>query len=787
MKSSSTTDDTADFTTSDEEEVLLNDDPDNEGAVAAKKPKSTKKKKKTKNSSNSSGGSSDDNDDDAEMNKLTKPKSIKKKKKKKTKAVGSGGDTSNDDDDDDSNDDLPKKPKSTKKKQKKQNVEKDGGRRSSSDDDEDEMIVVQGKSSSFRKQPSGRGMAGGGGRGPPQPGRGRGGRGPPSVGQGRSFRHSGSGGPVPPPSMRGRGMGMGKPQSSSRIDGSGGPGRGRGRWGGPPPGRGQGRGMTPRMSSSYAAPSSSIHRPTSTRNLPPPPGSAARGNSFALRSMGNSFAVRGSSSHHSGHRPTSILRNSSHHNGSNHAIKKTSMRGQAVRVNVDGTLTSTQSSGRVQISSNDSSDDSFGDDIEDDDGFYGDDGDEEITPVVSRTPSLTIGSLSRSFRNLTENKGLGAPAPSDDDDGEPIIEGGPGSFDRRTNLSKFKSSQSMRSVLTLDLEFDDETRFIKFLRYIRILAPHPDEKPIKKKIRVITWVALFCDFLAAMVAITTYSGTTYCCGEPILSVAGDFDWDLCIQIVTILYVFLIFLEILPVVRDGFPFNLLNPIVGFLITFAVFFNDRIAEAVIMWIIEAAAVSCETVVYFLRRKAFNERQERLMKTEQQISELRGVKKKVKKQFESSRHLDLSAMSNHSTMSNRLSSDEDISGDSLGEDSSFKDEASIDEMTTNTNISNARELRLLRERRLLRQSQAEAERHLHWHLIGVCVNIFLVALSLALIVSIASSGGLCMVDMTAPNIFDKNPLAKCPACVGYDTSEDGSCQICNDDGTSQCYYSY
>mmetsp|Transcript_52854 Transcript_52854/g.128168 ORF Transcript_52854/g.128168 Transcript_52854/m.128168 type:complete len:786 (+) Transcript_52854:191-2548(+) len=785
MKSSSTTGDAADVTTSDEEDILLNDDPDN--GLVAKKPKSTKKKKKaTKKQSNivgssmSSSGSSDDNDD-SEITALTKPKSTKKKKKKEKTA-----DPSNDDDG--GGEAPPKKPKSTKKKQKKLKVTKDGGGgggtggNSTDDDDDDEIIAVP----SFRKQPSGRGMAASAGGS----GRGRGGRGPPPMRQqGTSYRNNGGGGgPAPPPSMRGRGMEMGKqPQSSSRINGNGGSGRGRG--GGPPPGRGRGRGMPPRMSSAYAAPSSSIHRPPSTRNLPPPPGSASKGNSFALRSMGNSFAVRGSSSRHSGHRPTSILRSSSHHTGSNHAIKKTSIRGQAVRVNVDGTLTSTQSSGRVRTSSNDSFDDSFAGDIEEDDGFYGDDTD-EVTPVVSRTPSLTIGSLSRSFRNLTDNKGLGAPAPSDDEGG-PIIEGGPGSFDRRTNLSKFKSSQSMRSVLTMDLEFDDETRFIKFLRYIRILAPHPDEKPIKKRIRIITWVALFCDFLAAMVAITTYSGTTYCCGEPILSVAGDFDWDLCIQIVTILYLFLIFLEILPVVRDGFPFNLLNPIVGFLITFAVFFNDRIAEAVIMWIIEAAAVSCETAVYFLRRKAFNDRQERLMKTEQQVLELRGVKKRVKKQFESSRHLDLSGMSNHSAMSKNVSSDEDNdmynSGDSFGDDSSFKDEASIDELTTNTNISNARELRLMRERRLLRQSQAEAERHLHWHLIGVCVNIFLVTLSLALIVSIASSGGLCMVDMTAPNVFDKNPLAKCPACVGYDTSEDGSCQICNDDGTSQCYYAY
>ena len=58
------------------------------------------------------------------------------------------------------------------------------------------------------------------------------------------------------------------------------------------------------------------------------------------------------------------------------------------------------------------------------------------------------------------------------------------------------TGQSSRSLLTIEnSEFHDDNMFIRMLRYIRILSPHPNEDPIKKKIRNVTWIALICDFL----------------------------------------------------------------------------------------------------------------------------------------------------------------------------------------------------------------------------------------------------------------------------------------------------
>ena len=57
-----------------------------------------------------------------------------------------------------------------------------------------------------------------------------------------------------------------------------------------------------------------------------------------------------------------------------------------------------------------------------------------------------------------------------------------------------------------------------------------------------------------------------------------------------LYLVLIFAEIIPVVRQGLPFNVLNPLLGFAITFAMFFDDSVAEALAMWIIEGMFHFC-----------------------------------------------------------------------------------------------------------------------------------------------------------------------------------------------------
>ena len=83
-------------------------------------------------------------------------------------------------------------------------------------------------------------------------------------------------------------------------------------------------------------------------------------------------------------------------------------------------------------------------------------------------------------------------------------------------------------------------------------------------------------------------------------------------------------------RDRFPFNLMNPFIGFLLTFAVFFSDSIVEAASMWVFEAMAVSCEAVNYRLRSKRFAKRKARLKNTKKEwvLTEKKEEEKKALK---------------------------------------------------------------------------------------------------------------------------------------------------------------
>lgn len=199
---------------------------------------------------------------------------------------------------------------------------------------------------------------------------------------------------------------------------------------------------------------------------------------------------------------------------------------------------------------------------------------------------------------------------------------------------------------------------------------------------------------------------------------------------------------------------------------------------MWVIEAAAVACEVWIFRLRSAAYEERVKRLEKTDDDIKTLRALKKKVKKLYESGRILNVS---NHSVGS--MASCEDNSVDSFHDDTGSKDDVTTGGKSTGTDISKVRENKLYRERRVLRESTAEDRRHLRYHLIGVCVNSFLVGISLLLICVISKNKGLCIVDMEAPNVFMNNQLERCFSCQGVH----GTCEVCNPDGTSQCYYPY
>jgi len=440
-------------------------------------------------------------------------------------------------------------------------------------------------------------------------------------------------------------------------------------------------------------------------------------------------------------KPQSILRSSSHH-ASGGALRGSGSRQpgrKSSRVNLDGSVTTAFSSDSM-------------DDLELAAGGGG--GGDNPRPLLDRTPSM-IGSL----HNRSERPGFSDSRSGGSFAGSFAIRDPWASFKRPT-LSKFAST---RSVLTADMEFEDEPTWKMFLRYIRILPPHKDEKPIKKKIRIFTWVAMVLDFLAALVSITTYDGVSMCCGVPVLSIAGNINWTLAVRITTYIYMILIFAEIVPVLRNGVPFNLLNPFIGFLITFAVFFDDRILEAVVMWLIEASAVACEFFVYRLRIQAHRQRDERLAKTESELQDIRQTKRKIIKKMKEKR-------------------DGDTDDEASFGEKSFHDETTDSEEPM-ADVSQVRETRLLRERRLLRQTQSEDLRHLRYHFIGVAVNVSLVGMTLMLIFCIGRSGGLCVRDMVAPNVFKTDQLERCFDCQGME----GVCEVCREDGTSHCYYPY
>lgn len=337
---------------------------------------------------------------------------------------------------------------------------------------------------------------------------------------------------------------------------------------------------------------------------------------------------------------------------------------------------------------------------------------------------------------------------------------------RRSSMHAMKTSKSVRALLTVDVdgdgEFDEEPRWKSFLRYIMILAPHPHEKPIKKRIRILTWVSMFLDFLTGVVSLAN-DGATTCCGEPILSIIGNVNWDRAINITVGFYFVLIFAEIIPVMREGFPFNLANPFVGFLITFALFFDDRILEAVVMWIIEASAVVCEVIVYRLKLKWHSQREERLQITERQLRALYKERKRLKKISRGEQHKEDYGFEQHD-----------------------KDRG-LEGAERPTDVGQVRETRLLRERRLLRQAQSEDRRELRYHLIGTTFNIFLACVALMLVILIGRSGGLCIVNMQTPNFFKTGQLEKCFLCQGVG----GVCEKCPEDDPSlsekHCYYPY
>ena len=184
------------------------------------------------------------------------------------------------------------------------------------------------------------------------------------------------------------------------------------------------------------------------------------------------------------------------------------------------------------------------------------------------------------------------------------------------------SFMSNRSQMSIDSKegFDDDPKWKATLRYVHLLPPHKEETKHTKKIRIFTWLSMLLDFIAALVGLVQYSGSTLCCGEPIFNVLANINWDVLFRVVTVLYICMIFCEIVPVIKNGIPFNIVNPTIGLIITFGMFFDDSIAEAVAMWVIEALAIFFEFMVYRVNARQYFETSFKLSQVDEELEALK-----------------------------------------------------------------------------------------------------------------------------------------------------------------------
>jgi hypothetical protein len=266
------------------------------------------------------------------------------------------------------------------------------------------------------------------------------------------------------------------------------------------------------------------------------------------------------------------------------------------------------------------------------------------------------------------------------------------------------------------------------LIWTKCLVPEDEEnRRVKNMLCWVQWAALLADISAALTAIITFNGVAYCCGTPILNNGGtNIPWHTLIRILTYVYLALVFLEIYPVVKKGFPFNLVNPLVGFIITLAMFFDDSKVQALMMWGIETFAVLCEFGVFRLK----------VIEKAQRAKDVKRIGKLTNKEF--------------------------------------ADDVDIEEAK--------KELKKTRQRYYQLQQEQLYEDKVLWYLrVGVYINISLVLMFLALIICISQAGGLCVHGDTLPNPFNLHPLDSCTLCEG-----DGMCEICSEE-EDQCYFPY
>lgn len=275
---------------------------------------------------------------------------------------------------------------------------------------------------------------------------------------------------------------------------------------------------------------------------------------------------------------------------------------------------------------------------------------------------------------------------------------------------------------------------VKALVFIRCLPDaRADSTPLKLALRWLQWAALLADIAAGVVAIVTFNGVTYCCGEAILNSGGsEFPWEIVIRVLTYIYLVLIIVEVYPVVKKGIPLNLVNPLLGFVVAVAMFFDDDRKEALIMWGVETFAVLCEYGILVAK-----------------LQQRDVLAKEVKK---------------------------------AGKLTSRKREERARETALDPDEAEAEISRNRQEYYRLKLEQ-KREKKLLWYLRAACyLNISLVIIFLAFVVIISYAGGLCVNGKSLPNPFNLNQLMNCPAC----TEIDGLCEVCADE-VKQCYFPY
>ena len=316
-------------------------------------------------------------------------------------------------------------------------------------------------------------------------------------------------------------------------------------------------------------------------------------------------------------------------------------------------------------------------------------------------------------------------------------------------------------------DFPNDTLVKKGLRYLRILPPVANETPSHRKVRLFTWGAVFLDFTAAIVSISTFNGVTTCCGEAIFDFAAEINWSQFIRITSYVYLTMLFLEIIPLFVRNIPLNLINPLFGFTITVTMFFDDRIFEAATMWVIEAAAIFCEVIVYRLKHLEYHQKESRIKECTEELN-LRRTKSRT------------------FVLENDDSDDDSVRsfGDEVEDGESEHNQTRSKFSNTGDEIVD--KFRIQRERRRLKESNLKEAKKLRYHFIATMVNVGLIFISLSLIIGIGKNGGLCIYHMQTPDPFNSDQLGICNKCAGTE----GVCEKCDDDpegSNHQCYYPY